>query len=302
MEVMKLAITGILPPMITPFTGTGEVDEDAFTANMTKWNTTSLSGYLVLGSNSETAYLNEEEKLRLIGLTVRSAAGGKIILAGTGLESTRATIELTNRAAKLGAHGALVLTPSFYKGQMSDAAMIAHFTSIADNAAIPLFIYNVPKFTGVNISAEAVRVLSRHPNIAGMKDSKGDLAQLAAFKDVVPPEFTLMVGTASALYGALELGIGAGILALANFLPDECAELQSLFRQGEKTRAREMQQRLTPVNAAVTETFGVAGLKYACTLLGYAGGSVRSPLQPLDDAGRRAIRDVLVRAEIAVLA
>jgi 4-hydroxy-2-oxoglutarate aldolase len=298
-EPMKqFRIDGILPPMITPFRSNGDVDLDAFVANVERWNGTALAGYLVHGSNSETAYLDEAEKLRLIDFTVRSASPEKFILAGTGLESTRATIELTNKAARLGVKAALVLTPFFYKGQMSDAAIIAHFSAVADKADMPVLIYNVPKFTGVNISVEAVRVLSRHPNIAGMKDSKGDLGQLAAFKAAVPPEFNLLVGTASALYGALELGIRAGILALANCLPDECVALKELFDSGDKPGARELQTRLNPVNAAVTETFGVAGLKHVCTLLGFAGGTVRSPLLPLDAAGQQAVRDILVRAEI----
>ncbi len=291
-----LSIDGILPPMITPFRENGDVDYEAFVRNIERWNNDPLAGYLVLGSNSETPYLNEEEKLKLIALTVRNAKKGRLILAGTGHESTQETIRLTNKAARLGAQAALVLTPAFYGEQMSDAAMINHFTAVADAAEIPILIYNVPKFTHLNISVEAVRVLSQHPNIVGMKDSLGDVAQLRSFLRVVPGGFNLIVGTASIFYAALELGIRAGILALANCAPRACAEIQRLFQRGDLTQAEKLQANILPVNKAVTETYGVAGLKYAAMLLGYDGGQVRSPLLPLGEHEKSELQKVLQEA------
>ena len=294
--MIRLDIHGILPPMITPFCENGQVDYDVFTRNIERWNKEPLAGYLVLGSNSETAYLNEEEKLKLIKLTVKTAGKDRIVLAGTGLESTQATIALTNKAAKLGVDAALVLTPSFYTGQMTDEALINHFTAVAQATEIPILIYNVPKFTHFNISVTAVKALSQHSNITGMKDSAGDIAQLEAFKSVVPKKFNLIVGSASVLYPALKLGIRAGILALANCAPKECAEIQLLHDAGEHQKAQELQSRMNPVNKAVTGTYGVAGLKYACTLLRYEGGHVRSPLLPLKNEDKDAICKILVEA------
>jgi 4-hydroxy-2-oxoglutarate aldolase len=284
--------------MLTPFKENGEVDYDAFARNIERWNKTELSGYLVLGSNSETAYLNEEEKLKLIELTVKAASKGKFVLAGTGLESTRETIRLTNKAATLGVQAALVLTPSFYIGQMTDEALIKHFSAVAEASAIPILIYNVPKFTHLNISVEAVKVLSQHPNIIGMKDSFGDVKQLEAFKRVVPKEFNPIVGTASVLYSALDLGICVGILALANCLPNECAEIQRLHDDGKLFAAKELQSRLLPVNKAVTDTYGIAGLKYASTLFGYEGGNARAPLMHLNEEEKTSLREILEDAEL----
>lgn len=289
----NLFVHGILPPVITPFKENGDVDYDAFVRNIGKWNTTSLGGYLVLGSNSETPFLNEKEKLKLMELTLQAAGKDKMILAGTGLESTRETITLTNKAAKLGAHAALVLTPSYYGDQMTDAALISHFTAIAEASEIPILIYNVPKFTHLNISVEAVKVLGQHPNIIGMKDSDGNLAQLEAFKKVVPPEFNLIVGSATILYSALQLGIRSAILAPANCLPNECASIQRLFNEGKHQQAVELQERLIPVNKALTETYGIAGLKYACSLFSYEGGFVRSPLLPLTKEQQLSICSIL---------
>ncbi|MBI3195624.1 MAG: dihydrodipicolinate synthase family protein [Ignavibacteriae bacterium] len=295
-----MIIKGIFPPMLTPFKENGDVDYNAFIRNIEKWDNEPLGGYLVLGSNSETAYLNEEEKLTLIELTVQTAKKQRTILAGTGLESTRETIRLTNMAARLGAHAALVLTPNYYSGQMSDEALIKHFTSIADASEIPILIYNVPKFTHFNISVEAVRILSQHPNIIGMKDSAGTIAQLEAFRKATPETFNLIVGSATILYQALTIGVKSGILALANCAPKACAEVQELFSQGKHDEAKQLQERLLPAIKAVTDTYGIAGLKYASTLMGYEGGFVRNPLIELRPNEKENIRTILKQIGIEI--
>lgn len=294
----RIEIKGVIPPMITPFKENGDVDYQFHAENMEKWNKDNLAGYLVLGSNSETVYLNEEEKLELIKITVEAAKKDRIILAGTGMESARETIKLTNKAARLGVHAALILTPFYYGGKMNDEALIQYFTDVADNVDIPILIYNVPKFTHINISANAVEKLSRHPNIIGMKDSTGDIPQLVKFQSVIPESFNLMVGTASAWYPALTLGVKAGILALANCAPNECALVQEEFEKGNMEKAREIYTRVFPVNQAVTGTYGIAGLKYACSLLGYHGGFVRRPLLELKDEDKEKIRQILAKAEL----
>lgn len=294
----SISLHGIIPPMITPFKENGDVDYDAFVRNIERWNNDQLGGYVVLGSNSEAAFLSYEEKLKLIELTVKKVKSGRNILAGTGLESARETIRLTNSAAKVGAQAALVLTPFYYIDQMDDEALIAYFKEVADHSDIPILIYNVPKFTRVNLSLNVVRTLSEHPNIVGMKDSSGDVEQLSVFFKSVPKEFNLIVGTASALLPALKIGIRCGIPALANAAPNQCAHVQRFFEEGLNQRAEELQQRLTPVNTAVTTTYGVAGLKYATTLMGYEGGYVRSPLLPLTDRAKKEIQSIVSEAGI----
>lgn len=291
-----LEIRGVIPPMMTPFTEDQVVDYDKHVQNMERWNRDKLAGYLVLGSNSEAAYLSEEEKIRLIELTVEHAKKDRLILAGTGLESTVETIRLTNKAAELGAHVALLLTPFYYGGQMNDEALIKYFTNVADEAEIPILIYNVPKFTHINVSVKVVQELSQHPNIVGMKDSTGNVPQLASFLPVIAEGFNLMVGTVSSWFPALALGIKAGIFALANLAPNECAEIQETYEAGDLNTAREIYMRVFPVNMAVTAAYGVPGLKYASDLMGYQGGAVRSPLLPLKDEEKTAIRSILKAA------
>jgi 4-hydroxy-2-oxoglutarate aldolase len=288
-----LNLNGVLPPLITPFFENGDIDYGGFVRNIEKWNSDALAGYLVLGSNSEAAYLSEAEKVALLDLAVRHSAAGRVIIAGTGLESTRETLRLTGEAARIGAHAALVLTPCYYGDQMTDAALTRHFVEIADAADIPILVYNVPKFTHVNISPDVVRELSGHPNIVGIKDSTGNLSQLAAFRAVAPEAFEIIVGTAGAWLGALHLGVRAGIHALANCLPNECALLQKLHGAGDERGAQELQKRIALVNTVATGKYGVSGLKAACTLMGYRGGFVRSPLLSLNDEGVREVTDAL---------
>ena len=294
----KLQLKGVLPPMITPFKENGDVDYDAYSYNIDKWNGTKLAGYLTLGSNSETPFLSEDEKIELIKLTVSGAAKDKHVMVGTGLDSIKDTIKLTNKAASLGAQSALILTPSFYKSAMNSAAIIDYFTQVANNVDIPVLIYNVPKFTDVNIGANAVAKLSEHPNIIGMKDSSGNVPQLATFVRVSADDFNVMVGTAGAWYPALALGVKAGVHALANCCPNECAEVQELFDAGNWEAARDLYQRVFPVNAAVTGAYGIAGLKYGCELMGYKGGYVRSPLQQLKDSQKEELRKIYETAKL----
>ena len=292
-------IKGVLPPMITPFKENGDVDYDAFAANVCKWNNDKMTGYLVLGSNSETPFMTEEEKLQLVKLTVENAAPGRHVMAGTGLESTRETIEFTNKCAKLGAQSALVLTPSFYDGAMSSEVLIKYFTEVADHSDIPILIYNVTKFTHVNIKADAIAVLSKHPNIVGMKDSNGDVPQLATFLRVADPSFQVMTGTFGAWYPALTMGVTGIISAMANCCPNEITEVQELYEAGKTDEAYALYQRMFPVNAAVTGAYGIAGLKYASSYTGYNGGYVRAPLLDSKDSDKAALDKILTTAGVA---
>lgn len=291
-------IKGVIPPMITPFKENDEVDYEGHISNIKKWNDTELCGYLVLGSNGETVYLNEEEKLKLIELTTRHKKEGKIVLAGTGMESTRETIRLTNKAGELGVDGALIITPNFYGGKMTDEALIGFYTEVADNSNIPILIYNVTKFTHLSISVNAVKKLSRHPNIIGMKDSSGSVQQLSEYLRVIDNDFNLLVGTASAWYPALALGIEGSIMGLANVCPDECIKVQDYYENGDYEKSKDLYLKLYPVNKAVTGTYGIAGLKYSCSELGYIGGNTRKPLLNLKEDEKKCMKKILEEADL----
>lgn len=147
-------ISGIFPPIVTSFDAHENIDWNGLKTNMDKWNKIPFSGYTVQGSNGEYAYMTSGERLELVK-TVKSMLGeGKLLLAGSGCESTRATVEMTNAMADAGADAALVVTPCFYKSGMTDAAMYHHFKRVADEAKMPVIIYNVPPNTGIDLNAE----------------------------------------------------------------------------------------------------------------------------------------------------
>jgi 4-hydroxy-2-oxoglutarate aldolase len=291
----SIDLNGIFPPVTTPFLD-GKVAYDKLASNVEKYGRTGLKGIVVLGSNGEYVSLSEEEKRKVVETVVQATPDHMSVIAGTGCESTRETIRLTADCAALGAHAALVVTPHYFGGKMSDAALIKHFTTVADSSPIPILLYNVPQFTHVNLTVNVVAQLSGHPNIIGVKDSTGNVIQLGEFIHQVDPDFSILVGTASALYGALTLGCVGGVLALANITPETCVKIHGLVQEGDFKAAQQIQLKMIPVNKAVTAIFGIAGLKTALDMLGYFGGEPRVPLLPSSDEAKTAIENILKQA------
>jgi len=291
----SIDLNGIFPPVTTPFLD-DKVAYDKLASNIEKYGRTSLKGIVVLGSNGEYVSLSEEEKRKVVETVVQATPDHMSVIAGTGCESTRETIRLTADCAALGAHAALVVTPHYFGGKMSDAALIKYFTTVADNSPIPILLYNVPQFTHVNLTVNVVAQLSGHPNIIGLKDSTGNVIQLGEFLHQVDSDFSILVGTASALYGALTLGCVGGVLALANVTPETCVKIHGLVQEGDYKAAQQIQLKMIPVNKALTAIYGIAGLKTALDMLGYFGGEPRAPLLPSSDEAKTAIENILKQA------
>lgn len=273
-----MKLSGVMPPITTPFQD-GKLASDKLKNNFQKWNKTGLSGYLVLGSNGEAVYLNEKEKIKVVEISRESIHTSKIMLVGTGMESTQETIQFTNQVAKMGADYALVVTPSYFKGSMKPQILYDHFIAVAESSRIGILIYNVPQFTGINLDPEVVAKLSEHPNIIGIKDSSGNIGQLSEIIHLSQKGFAVFVGSAPVLFPALCIGAVGGILAVANVVPQECVQIQNLFNKGKMGEARALQSRLTPLAKAVTTKYGIGGLKMAMDLAGYSGGNPRLPLK-----------------------
>lgn len=294
-----MPLRGVLPPLVTPFRDDGSVDLAAFEANARSLGRHDFAGFLVLGSNGETAGLEEDEKLALIAAARRSLPG-RFLLVGTGTESTRGTAVLTGKAADRGADAVLVLTPHYYRAQMTEEALRRHFEAVADASPVPVYLYSVPAFTGLVWPPGLAVSLAAHPRVAGMKESSGDVSLLGRVVTSVPPSFEVVCGNAPVFYPALCVGASGGILAVANCLPSAVLALFDAFAAGDHARARELQQALSPLATAVTATWGIAGLKAAMDLAGLRGGEVRPPLQPLPASARDSIADLLARTRAAV--
>jgi 4-hydroxy-2-oxoglutarate aldolase len=276
-------LCGIFPPITSPFNSDGELLIDRFKENLERWATAPLAGLTVLGSNGEAHFLSDQERLMLVREARPRIVADRTMIVGAGKESTFLTLEFTRKVADLGADYALVGTPCYYKARMVDDALFAHFWTIADESPIPILIYNVPQFTGVSTSAALIERLAAHENIAGMKESAGNLPLQAEIRRRTPERFQILVGSAPTLLPSLIQGACGGVVAIACALPSFMTELYETFRAGKWQKAAELQKRLTPPAEAVTGMFGIPGLKYAMTLMGFFGGEARLPLLPLKE-------------------
>jgi 4-hydroxy-2-oxoglutarate aldolase len=292
------SLAGVLPPVPTPFDPQGEVNHRALTDNLERWNAYRLAGYVILGSNGETVYLTHDEKLALLETARKAIPPNKWMIAGTGCESTGATIELTRQAAEIGVDTALIITPHFYGGKMSDEALTHHYFSVADASPIPVLVYNVPKFTHIDLDAQTVARMAEHPNIIGIKDSGGNISKIADMVRITGKGFQVLAGSGGFFFPALAVGAVGGIMAVANIAPQQALDIYHLFRKGFISETAELQRKMIPLNSAVTDRFGIAGLKAALDMLGYYGGPVRSPLLALNEKARETLHAILADAEI----
>lgn len=276
-----MRLKGVYPPITTPFDRDGEVDVRALHSNLERYLRTGIAGIVALGTNGEAQLLDEAECDAVVAACREETPTERLLIVGTGRESTRATISAASRAAGLGADAVLVRTPSAFKARMTEEALLTHYTAVADASPVSVILYNFTAATGINISPALVERLSEHPNIAGIKDSNGDVAQVLTLVAQTPPEFAVLVGSAPTFYASLCLGAVGGILALACVLPEACVRLSELVEAQRHDEALALQRRLLPLAQSVTVTHGIPGLKAALDARGFAGGSPRPPLLPV---------------------
>jgi len=292
----KLSLRGVFTPIVTSFDQEGNLAHDKMALNLEKWNQTRLSGYVVLGSNGEWVYLDEQERLEVFKNTRQAIPKDKLMIAGTASESTRHTIAMTEMAAKIGADAAIIVNPHYYKGQMTVPVLTKYYRAVADVSPIPIVIYNLPPATGMDLSADLLVELSQHPNVVGVKDTGGNMPKMGETIRRAELSFQVLSGSANFFYPSLAIGVIGGILALANLAPDESVALFDLFEAGEIEKGQELHLRMLPVNLAITSRFGVSGLKAALDMVGFYGGPPRLPLLPLDSERRQELQRILAQA------
>jgi 4-hydroxy-2-oxoglutarate aldolase len=288
-------LQGVFAPIPTPFDDHEAVDTARLRVALGRWLTTPLAGFVVLGSNGEAVFLSEDESDRVVIAARDAVPKGRPLIVGTGRESTQAAIRATRRAAELGADAVLVRTPGFFKAEMTDDAFVRHYTAVADASPVPVLLYNFTAVTGVNLSPAAVSRLATHPNIAGMKESGGDIVQISDLVSVTPDAFNLLVGSATTFYAALCVGVRGAVLALGCVVPLACVRLYELAKSGRHDEARTLQQRLMPLARLLGRVHGVPGLKAALNLAGWDVGIPRRPLIPLPDLAVAGLRQALAR-------
>ena len=259
-----------------------------------RWNEQGVTGYVALGSTGERVHLGERECLAVIEAARANVPEYLTFIVGAGQQSTSATIDEVRRVAEAGADAVLVITPHFYRAEMTQGVLIKHYLEVANAAPVPVVLYSVPQLTNVTLQPETIAKLSEHENIVGVKDSSGDVLALAETVRLVPEDFAVLTGNGSALYPALCVGARGGILAVGCIAPRLAVEVYEAFQAGEHERARSSQRRLARVTRGVLGRYGISGLKAALDMLGYAGGRVRAPLQDASDEARHEIEKVLL--------
>ena len=273
--------SGVFTPIITPFSADGAIDEAGMRRNVARWMATPMTGLVVLGSNGEAPQIEDAEADWVIDIVRSAAPRDRPLIAGTGRESTTATIAATRRAAAAGVDAVLVRTPSFFKAQMTTEVFVRHYTEVADASPVPVLLYNVTMFTGVTLTVDAVATLASHPNIVGMKESGSDLGLMAEYIARTPDDFTVLAGSGATLYHALCAGCDGAILALAALVPRDVVGMAMLLDEGRLDEGRALQRRLMPLARSVGALHGVPGLKAALELMGFAAGPPRPPLRPV---------------------
>ena len=275
-------LSGVFIPAVTPFqAGSGDVDIEAFKANLLSWAQHPIDGIVIAGTTGEAVLLDEDERMALV-VAGREVLPSEILLTvGTGVESTRATIRLSVKAAEAGAEAVLVQPPAYYKGAMTPEALREHYLAVADASPIPVIVYQAPlRMSTLDFPTGLVAELSNHENIVGIKDSRGKLDLMGELVEQCQAGFQLLVGSGALLYPALEIGAVGGILGIANMAPGPCGEIYQAFKAGRSSEAGRLQQQMEPVHNDIVGAIGVPGVKAALDMLGYAGGDPRPPIRP----------------------
>ena len=290
------SLSGVICPVISPFNKRGGIDEGAFQENLARLSGIGLAGILVAGSTGEAPYLAEGERLRLVEIARKMVKAPEILLVGTGLESTGATLALSREAIKRGADALLVLTPNYYKSRMDMAALVAYYRTVAAGVSRPVLIYSIPQFTGLTVDAPTIGKLSRLPNVVGLKESSGKLDFVKAVLGKVSKSFRVLVGAPSIFYDSLCEGAVGGVLGVANYAPTLCVGLHRAFLKRDAAQARELQERLELLGQKIQGPHGVAGIKAAVDLSGAQGGIPRPPLLPVTNQSKKQIAIALQEA------
>ncbi len=297
---MPLTLSGVFAPVVTPFGADGALDRAAFQRNVRAHHAAGLTGVVTAGSSGEAALLDDDERARLAEWAREALGGEATVIAGIGGESTRVTVRRAHDAASAGADAVLVVAPHYYSRRMDDAALLAHYSTVADASPLPVLLYNIPVYAHFALSPALVHAMAAHPNVRGMKDSAGDLAMLEQYVVAQGPAFRVLTGHAGTYATALAMGVEGGILAAALFAPAVVRAVTEAHARGDAAGAAAAQARLTPLGRDIVAAYGPAGLKCALDLVGMDGGAPRGPLLACTEAERAVIEARL--AEAGVLA
>jgi len=284
---------GSLVALITPFRN-GAVDEKAFQEFVDWQIEQGTEGVVPCGTTGESPTLSHDEHKRVVELCVEVAKGRVPVIAGTGSNSTAEAIDFTQHAKKAGADAALVVTP--YYNKPSQEGLYQHFKTINDAVGIPIIMYNIPPRSVVDMSVDTMKRLFELKNIAGVKDATGNLARTALQRQLLGPDFIQLSGEDMTALAVMAHGGDGCISVTSNVAPRICADMQEACANGDYAAALKIQDRLTPLHAALFADPNPAGAKYALSVLGKMNDELRLPMLPASAAAQAAIRSAMAHA------
>jgi 4-hydroxy-tetrahydrodipicolinate synthase len=281
---------GTYTALITPFRD-GAVDERALRNLIREQIAAGVDGIVPCGSTGESATMNHAEHQRVIAISVEEAAGKVKVIAGTGSNNTAEAISLTTYAKKAGADAALLISP--YYNKPTQEGHVAHYRAIADASGLPLFVYNIPGRTGVNILPETIAKMAEHPMIVGVKEASGSLDQISRVIQLTEGRMAVLSGDDSLTLPLIAVG-GHGVIAVvSNLVPGKTVALVRAARAGDFETARKLHYELLPIiQALFTETNPIP-VKAAMAMLGKCGPELRMPLTPITEPNRKRLEAVL---------
>ena len=293
---MRRSFAGAGVALVTPFNASGAVDEAALRRLVRRQVEGGIDVLVPCGTTGESATLGAEEQKRVIAITVEEAAGKAPVLAGTGGNDTRVAIERTKAAVDVGADGVLSVGP--YYNKPTPEGFYRHFAAIADASAVPVVVYNVPSRTGSNIDARTQLRIATHPNVAGVKEASGNLAQVSEILDSRPDGFEVLSGDDALTLPLMALGAVGVISVIANQVPGAMHDLVAACARGDFGAARSIHYRLLRLMTVNFVESSPVPVKASLALLGLCEEVYRLPLCPPTEATREALRGALRELEL----
>ncbi len=282
---------GIMPPHITPFTEKGEIDEPGLRNDIDFWIEAGVHGLVSCGSNGEAVYMTSAERHRVIEIVLDQVNGRVPVIAGTGAPGTREAILQAEEAKNLGVDAVLVVTPYFLAPNQGE--ILSYYQDISASVDVPIILYNVPKFTAVNMEPWVVAQLSELDNVVGIKDSSGDMRQMQSLINIAGDRLSILSGAGNLVFPCLVSGGHGGIVAVANIVPRKIVEIYQQFLSSDLVKARNAQADIVVLNDFVTRQHGVPALKAGLNLLGHCGGYPRRPLLPASHRVEEELKSIL---------
>lgn len=294
----KTIFQGMATAMVTPMDAQGDIDYDAM-GRFIDWQIDSgINALVVMGTTGENATIEPEDQTAVIRYTVERAAGRIPVIAGTGTNNTEHVLRNTREACRVGADAVLVVTPYYNKATQN--GLIKHFYTVADASTVPVIVYNVPGRTGVNIQPKTLAALAEHPNIAGVKEASGNMAQMVEMAAVCGDKMDIYSGEDALTVPMMAMGAKGTISVLSNVVPRESVAMTDACLAGDYKTAAAWQCRLLPLINALFSEVNPIPAKAAVSAMGFGEDSLRLPLTPMEDATRRKLYEEMRKLGIQV--